>query len=109
MSALPSPEEYPTSLLSEDSRILIQRSMEDWLFSSGLEMNTDSLTILRSGINQILALIDACIPASHVAEMAYESLGMGDGSVDLVQLAAQITKRMAQDVCTELKANLPSC
>lgn len=107
MSVLPTPTESQTSLLSAGSRTLIQTTMEDWCGSYGPRLSGDSLSILRSGINQISTLVDVLVSTGLVRDLALESLEMGDGDVDLVELASKITKRMVSDVCAELKSHLP--
>lgn len=108
MSAMPTPPESPTSLLSGDSRMLIQMLTEDWSGPYGQALNGDCLNILRSGINLLSTMVDHAVTTNAVHGMTMESLGEGDGDVDLVELAIRLTKRMVKDVCAELKANLPN-
>lgn len=106
MSALPTPEESPTSTLSAASRTLIQTTTEEWCGPSNPRLNGDSASMLRSGINQILGLIDVVISSHKIRDLTLDSLGMGDGDVDLIELASRITKEMAKDVCIEFRANI---
>lgn len=107
MSVQPSPKESRTSMLPEDSRTLIQMMTEDWSSPYGQALSGDSLSILRSGINLISGMIDSTVRTDFVHDLTMESLGEGDGDVDLVALAIKVTKRMVKDVCAELKSNLP--
>lgn len=86
---------------------MIQSLTEDWCGVLGQRLSGDSLSILRSGINLILSLVDTNVRTGMIRDMTLDSLGMGDGNVDLIELASKLTKRMVQDVCAELRANLP--
>lgn len=88
--------------------MLIQTLTEDWCGAYGPRLSGDSLSILRSGISLIWTLVDHVIRCGQVRDLTMEGLGWGDGNIDLVELSSKITKRMVEDVCTELRTHLPS-
>lgn len=109
MSALPTPEESRTSTLSADFRTSIQMMMAEWYGS--LEARTtpgDSLSTLLSGMSLLWTMIDIGVRPAQVSAMTMDSLGLGDGNVDLVELSSRLTKKVVEDVLIEFRAYLAS-
>lgn len=96
-----SPKESRQSMLSEEFLTLIQRSKEEWLGSLPPTETGSSQHIFHSGISSLTTFLDAYVDLPDIIELVWQSLGQGDGSVDVPATVARIVKEVIVDVIVE--------